>query len=194
MSSLGKLFSRRPATPRKEARPFTRRLSRYEVRSFRPPRRRRAHSPRNRVAVQAAARVGGTPRHRDLLRPPLPGVDRVLDQVGPFERRLAPGGPRPHVHPPPLPRNRCTSRWCRQIRAHRAPGSAMADRPGIGSAAIPPPRRQRCRARLDAGLATSYAWAYPRPGRPRGNSRSSSGCLPRSWSLNCTPMPAVRLP
>lgn len=36
MSSLGKLFSRRPATPRKEARPFTRRLSRYEVRSFRP--------------------------------------------------------------------------------------------------------------------------------------------------------------
>ncbi len=35
MSSLSKLFSRRPATPRKEKRPFDRRLSRYEPRVFR---------------------------------------------------------------------------------------------------------------------------------------------------------------
>ncbi|MDP9084286.1 MAG: hypothetical protein M3N50_11050 [Pseudomonadota bacterium] len=35
MSSLGKLFAKRPAAPRKDSRPFTRRLSRYEPRVFR---------------------------------------------------------------------------------------------------------------------------------------------------------------
>ncbi len=35
MSSLGKLFAKRPATPRREDKPFARRLSRYEPRVFR---------------------------------------------------------------------------------------------------------------------------------------------------------------
>ena len=35
MSSFSRLFSKRPAAPRKESRPFARRLSSYEPRSFR---------------------------------------------------------------------------------------------------------------------------------------------------------------
>ena len=35
MSSFSRLFSKRPAAPRKERRPFARRLSLYETRSFR---------------------------------------------------------------------------------------------------------------------------------------------------------------
>ena len=35
MSSLGRLFSRRPTAPHKASRPFARRLSRYEPRVFR---------------------------------------------------------------------------------------------------------------------------------------------------------------